>query len=318
MFEYDIDDPSSNLIFAYSLELQYYEIQDIEILSFFPHLRVLDLSGNHMKMESLAVLERLPNLLSLKVNDNRLRRINVPAPPIVELQIKYNRLIAIEPFKLPKLQNLVMDSNRLKRFKYLNKECCPELTHVSCAFNHLTTTMCDWTTSITHLFLSYNKIRHIEGLEHLVNLRGLYLRSNRIKKLSGFSPQMKNLRYLNVRENKISSVRQFRKLRVLPRLKIINCKSNPFDTVRPPETNRLAIVFCTRKIFTINKEDVTMEEIQQCNTARSLIDNDDESSDDNVPPDDPDEPDDHPPPKWEEEDEEWARLAEESAESEGK
>ena len=44
-----------------------------------------------------------------------------------------------------------------------------------------------------------NTIRSLEGLDRLEHLAKLHLRDNQIEKLDGFSENMKNLQYLNLR-----------------------------------------------------------------------------------------------------------------------
>lgn len=259
MIEYDLEDDHSNLIFAYGLDLKNLDVQDVTVISHLTHLRLLDLSGNRMKMDSVRVVKNFPKLISLKVNNNRLSEINVPAPSLLELEIAGNRLMTIEPFELPNLERIVLSRNRLRKLQHFTEENTPNLIQLICTHCRLKTTALverSWPQTLTYLYLGYNKLRKIEGLDNLVNLRGLHIRSNRIKKLKGFSSKMKNLRYLNVRENKIANLKQFKKLRVLPKLKFVICKGNPFENERPPETCRLAIVFCLRKLFRINKVNI--------------------------------------------------------------
>lgn len=52
------------------------------------------------------------------------------------------------------------------------------------------------------LDLSFNRIREIEGLEHLINLEKLYLSSNRITKIENVN-HLKNLKMLELGDNKI-------------------------------------------------------------------------------------------------------------------
>lgn len=52
------------------------------------------------------------------------------------------------------------------------------------------------------LDLSFNRIREIEGLEHLINLEKLYLSSNRITKIENVN-HLKTLKMLELGDNKI-------------------------------------------------------------------------------------------------------------------
>uniref|UniRef100_A0A0A9XTM2 Leucine-rich repeat-containing protein 23 n=2 Tax=Lygus hesperus TaxID=30085 RepID=A0A0A9XTM2_LYGHE len=312
-FSYDLDNPGSDLVFAYGLNLSKLDVQEISIIYKIKHLRWLNVSDNRMKMDSLRILENFPKLTTLISNNNRCNEINVPAPSLRELHMENNRLMTIEPFNLPNLEKLVISRNRLKKQlpNLFNDSNTPKLKDFICTHCRLKTTLSDWASTLSHLYLGYNKIRKIEGLDRLVNLRGLHLRSNRIKKLKGFSEKMKNLRYLNVRDNKISNVKQFRKLTVLPKLKYLICKGNPLENERSQEMCRYAIIYCMKKLFRINKDEVTLDEIQACMEAENLIDNEEDSSDDDVQEDledYDDEYNDAPPPEWEAEDDEFMRY----------
>jgi len=52
------------------------------------------------------------------------------------------------------------------------------------------------------LDLSFNRIKEIEGLEHLINLEKLYLSSNRITKIANVN-HLFNLQMLELGDNKI-------------------------------------------------------------------------------------------------------------------
>jgi len=52
------------------------------------------------------------------------------------------------------------------------------------------------------LDLSFNRIREIEGLEHLINLKKLFLSSNRITKITNVN-HLSNLQMLELGDNKI-------------------------------------------------------------------------------------------------------------------
>lgn len=61
----------------------------------------------------------------------------------------------------------------------------------------------------------------------LTNLKILHLRDNGVRKLDGFSEDLKDLWYLNLRKNNINKFRQFRKLRCLPKLDTLIIIDNP-------------------------------------------------------------------------------------------
>lgn len=64
-------------------------------------------------------------------------------------------------------------------------------------------------------------------MARLVSLKVLHLRDNDLRKLDGFSGDLKELWYLNLRKNNVNKFRQFRKLRCLPKLDTIIITDNP-------------------------------------------------------------------------------------------
>lgn len=68
--------------------------------------------------------------------------------------------------------------------------------------NFLTTTNGIFFPGLIRLYLGENQIERLEGLEILVNLKILHLRSNKISNLSGFDARCAKLNYLNLRDSK--------------------------------------------------------------------------------------------------------------------
>ena len=66
-----------------------------------------------------------------------------------------------------------------------------------------------------------NLINKIEGLERLEHLTTLHLRDNQIEKLDGFSENMKQLQYVNMRGNNIADVKETSKLKCLPKMRAL-------------------------------------------------------------------------------------------------
>lgn len=79
---------------------------------------------------------------------------------------------------------------------------------------------------LRELYLSCNKIKQVLGLE-FPQLVLLHLRSNNIDVFEEKFPQLDNLAYLNLRENKIDKVEELQKLAELPNLRTLVYSFNP-------------------------------------------------------------------------------------------
>lgn len=60
----------------------------------------------------------------------------------------------------------------------------------------------------------------------------LHLRENKLHKLDGFTEDLKNLTYLNLRRNSVKQLRQLRKLKCLPKLDTLILIDNPIMNKR--------------------------------------------------------------------------------------
>lgn len=93
--------------------------------------------------------------------------------------------------------------------------------------NILLTTNGIFFPGLVRLYLAENQIERIEGLEILVNLKILHLRSNKISNLDGFDSRCVKLSYLNLRNNEIVKLEELKKLNCLPALETLIILENP-------------------------------------------------------------------------------------------
>lgn len=295
-----LDEKEEELV-PMKLTLAYMDVQELGVLQAFPFLQALDLTGNKLRMDNMGFLEHLQNLRSLVVDDNRLYACDLPCPKLEHFSIRQNRLIWVDPFTYPAIKYLYLDDNRMKMLHNLDDEYCPNLIKLSAGGNRMRSTLAQWSCSIQFLFLIKCKIRKVEGLENLVNLHTLHLRGNRIKKLHGFTWHLQSLSYLNLRDNKISNLRQFKRLRPLRKLRTLIVTGCPFEENKTEEKARWSILYAYKNLKRINKKWVTQQELDNRDLGKDDIDNDEDSSDDAIP-EDSEEEEEGPPIEWDDDD----------------
>ncbi|KXJ04905.1 Leucine-rich repeat-containing protein 23, partial [Exaiptasia diaphana] len=109
-------------------------------------------------------------------------------------------------------------------------------------------------------FQGANHIKAIEGLDRLEHLTKLHLRDNQIDKLDGFSENMKNLQYLNMRGNSVSDIKEVNKLKCLPLLRALVLMENP---VSDEDDYRIEVLITLRRLERLDKDEYTDDERQE-------------------------------------------------------
>lgn len=117
------------------------------------------------------------------------------------------------------------------------------------------------------LFLAENRIETLEGLEVLVNLRTLHLRSNKLANLDGFHERCRALSYVNLRDNEITRISELRKLSYLPNLETLVILGNPLleekeeeEEEKAGEHRRICVLAMLPKLKRIDKDPVSDRE----------------------------------------------------------
>ncbi|PAA61542.1 hypothetical protein BOX15_Mlig021015g2 [Macrostomum lignano] len=114
--------------------------------------------------------------------------------------------------------------------------------------------------NLKNLFLAGNRIRQVTGLGRMESLTTLHLRDNQIETLDGFTDQMKNLQYLNMRGNGISSLRELNKLKCLPMLRAVVLSENP---IAEDDEYRLEVLTVLRKVIRLDKDEYQDDEREE-------------------------------------------------------
>ncbi|ENN75360.1 hypothetical protein HUJ04_006579 [Dendroctonus ponderosae] len=210
------------------------KLTDISIILNFKHVLFLDLSGNYLNLEALQVLAKMPFLLMLNANRNRVESGALDTMPYLQtLCLNINKIEETYDISQPMLETLELEFNQIFTAQFDNEKL-PHLLELDLKGNHLIDLSGLYPESLERLFVAQNKITRLNdlALSKLTNLTTLHLRDNKIRKLNGFSEFLTKLSYLNLRNNNITKVRQFRKLACLPSLEILVYTGNPVDGKR--------------------------------------------------------------------------------------
>lgn len=239
-------------------------LTDIEIISNFKHVLYVDLSGNFLNLEALQPVCKLPYLLYLKAERNKIESAALtPMPYLQVLILSKNQITETCDINQPILETLDLGYNEIYTVQF-DRERLENLKELSLHANHLLDTSGMYPLRLENLYLACNKITKIHrDLNTLTNLQVLHLRDNSIRKLNGFSDQLANLTYLNLRNNKINKVRQFRKLSCLPKLDTLIILHNPLYTLKGKKIPQNG---------TTDRDDTDLDESERQDTERMTTD----------------------------------------------
>ncbi|KFU84151.1 Leucine-rich repeat-containing protein 23, partial [Chaetura pelagica] len=256
---------SNGLAHAYAkFEAKSKDLTDISLLECFIHLRYVDLSEN--KLKDLSPLSNLTHLLWLKVDGNLLTSACMQELPYLQIiSFSQNRIKDLEGITHPRLVNLSLQGNKIKTVLGLSHGQLLSLQILELRGNRIENTAGLSLPKLENLYLAQNVIRSLEGLEGLEQLTTLHLRDNQLETLDGFCSGMKCLRYLNLRNNKISSLQEVKKLQVLPVLQALVLLDNPCSE----ETNyRLEVLVQLPNLQRLDKELFEPDEQEEAQRVR--------------------------------------------------
>ncbi|XP_012239080.1 leucine-rich repeat-containing protein 23-like [Bombus impatiens] len=202
-------------------------LTDIRIISTFKYVLYVDVSGNRLTTEALRVLSSMKYLLMLQADRNHVSSAELdPMPYLQVLTLNKNKLTSTSGISHKLLQCLELNHNNIEEIT-LNPYDLEKLNNLELRGNILTTTNGIFFPGLIRLYLAENQIEKVEGLEILVNLRILHLRSNKISNLDGFDSRCAKLSYLNLRNNEITKISELEKLNCLTALETLIILENP-------------------------------------------------------------------------------------------
>lgn len=247
----------SGLAHAYTrFEASNRNLTDISRLEAFVHLRFIDLSNNRLR--SVAALNRLKFLLTLKLDSNELSTLDLqPLTYLQTLSVSNNRLRSAAGIEQPRLETLNLNHNQIDTCVGLEHTKLPNLVTLEMRENRLTTTAGIDLPNLKSLFLGMNMITKIEDLENMSRLTTLHLRDNKVEVLDGFHESMKQLQYINLRTNNISDPLELKKLAVLPMLRALVLLETP---IAETDSYRMEALVAIEKLERLDKDPFTEDE----------------------------------------------------------
>lgn len=188
-------------------------LTEISALKAFHHLQFINVSDNNLTLESLQVVTELPYLVLIHADKNILNSAALKKMKYMQVMImNNNKITTVQDVYQPELCTLEVGFNKIEKVHFDN-----EMPHIKCLdfrYNLIKDITNFDFPQLDSLYLAGNKINSLLGLERLVNLRVLHVRNNPIKRLNGFDSRLKKLQYINLRNCKVSTVKQVKKLRV--------------------------------------------------------------------------------------------------------
>ena len=186
----------------------------IDGLERFKKVKRLDLRANQIvQIEGLA---HMSDLQELDLYENYLEEVkNLPFPKLILLDLSFNQIRSLpeDVFStLPNLRELYLVQNKIK------------------VIGNWFTPLKD---TLETLELGANRIRTIENLHELTNLRNLWLGKNKIVEISGLD-SLKNLRILSLQNNRLTSISKG--LMCLEQLEELYLSENKIEKIEHLET----------------------------------------------------------------------------------
>lgn len=189
-------------------------LTDVRAIATFKHLQFVDVSDNKLTTENLQILTRLPYLLYIEADKNLIQSAALTKTKYLQVIIMNNNQIkTCHDVYQPQLSTLELGYNKITKVSF--EKQMPELKCLDFRYNMIKE-LKDWDfPNLMLLYLAGNKIKNLDGIGKLTNLRILHLRNNPIKKLDHFNENMKHLFYINLRNCKVSNLKQVKKLKVI-------------------------------------------------------------------------------------------------------
>lgn len=188
-------------------------LTDIVAIKSFKHLQFVDVSNNKLDLHSLQPVTELPYLVLLHADKNLLNTCGFKKTKYLQVMImNNNKLTSVQDLFQPELSTLEVGYNKISRVYFRNR--MPNLKCLDFRYNMIQEIANFNFPNLISLYLGGNKIKSLVGLQKLTNLRTLHVRFNPIKLLDGFDASLTQLEYVNLRNCKVATLKQVKKLRV--------------------------------------------------------------------------------------------------------
>ncbi|XP_047021010.1 leucine-rich repeat-containing protein 23-like [Helicoverpa zea] len=249
----------------------------IDAIKGYRHLMFLDVSNNYLDINALQIITELPYLILIQADGNRLTSAGLKQMKYLQCIIcNNNQITSVNDVFQEQLSTLELADNKITSVDFATK--MPTLRVLDFRFNQIKDISNFNFPNLDSLYLAGNKITTLAGLETCVNLRILHVRNNPIKLLNGFDEAHTKLQYINLRNCKVGTLRQIKKLRVLTALETLTLKGCPYfggtggeddddkdakDEEDDPQL-RVEVLAVLPRLKRLNKDMITPEERQEC------------------------------------------------------
>eukprot|EP00250_Pteridium_aquilinum_P006746 c16598_g1_i1 orf=627-1964(-) len=212
-----------------NLALPNKQLQEVSCLKALANLGRLDLS--HNRLQSIEALSNCKNLKWLSIASNELRSLSGVEllSSLVVLNCSSNRITSMKEVEgLVELRALIVNDNKIKSICKLHK--LTALNTLVLSKNPISSigTSLENIPSLSKLSLSNCELQDVGSLKHLVDLKELRLAHNKIKHLSKDLSKNSQLRIIDLGSNSLKKISDMEVLSMLPYLKNLNVRGNPF------------------------------------------------------------------------------------------
>ncbi|KAI9179650.1 hypothetical protein H9P43_004978 [Blastocladiella emersonii ATCC 22665] len=241
-------------------------LTSVDPLADFPHLRVIDLSGNALTTlnRGLAIQKYL---LSLNTSGNKLTAVEDQVfgskAYLSYLDLSSNEIATCATRAWPALVTLNFNKNQLAELELAHT---PELTQCEARENKLVKVLIEEAPKLKRLYLAANQITELDFLKNKEALETLHLRDNAIATLLPFAESnLVKLTYLNLRKNNIANFDEIDHLKPLKSLLRLNLQENP---ICEQESYRLNVIYRLPQVQILDKEPIAADEREEGEQVR--------------------------------------------------
>jgi Leucine-rich repeat (LRR) protein len=189
-------------------------LTELTALKGFKHIQYVDVSNNNLELPALQILAELPFLVLIQADNNAIRSAALKIMKYLQVIImNNNKISSVHDVYQPELSTLEVGYNKIDRVFFTDK--MPHLRVLDFRYNFIQEVLDFDFPNLDSLYLAGNRITSLIGIEKLVNLRLLHVRNNPIRLLNGFDEGLTKLQYINLRNCKVGTLKQVKKLRVI-------------------------------------------------------------------------------------------------------